>query len=98
MGIDPRAIFSADWSQLATVTFFLFAFVFFVVLFAFSLLLAHAVLPSLILTGHVAPRANGIRPVLYILAVVFFLAALSTALTAFSPIGVLGQIYAEWLL
>lgn len=98
MGIDPGAVTTAGWSQLAAFAAFLFAFVFFVVLFAFSLLFAHAVLPSLILTGHVARRANAMRPVLYVLAVAFLAAALYSVFTAFSHAGILGQVYPRWFL
>jgi len=98
MGVDPRTLTTADWGQLFHITWSLFTIILFVVPFAFSLLVAHAIIPSLTMTGHLARRANALRPVFYVIALAFFAVALFTAITTLTNTGVTTSIYAHRLI
>ena len=74
--IDPRAITGADWPGLQALVTFLWLFVIFNVGFAGAMLLGHAVVPSLIVTGHIPQRLGNFRPLLTILGFLSLLVAL----------------------
>ena len=65
--LDPRTITGGDWSVLPALVTFLWLVAFFNVAFAFAMLVAHAVVPSLIATAHIPSRLHRVRPILYIL-------------------------------
>lgn len=74
--IDPRTITGADWPGLQVLVVFLWLVVIFNVSFAFAMLFGHAILPSLIATGHIPQRLRNLRPVLTLLALVALVASL----------------------
>ncbi|MEK7682264.1 MAG: hypothetical protein AAB369_05485, partial [Chloroflexota bacterium] len=98
MEIDPRTVTTADWGQLLHITWSLFTIIVFVVPFAFSFLVAHAVIPSLTMTGNLARRARALRPVFYIVGLMFFGLALYTAISTLTNTGVTTSIYANRLI
>lgn len=73
--MNPDFVAASDWGALSSLISNLWVFVFSVAVFAFSLLLGHAIIPSLVATGHLPGGAERIRPFLYILS----LAALAGA-------------------
>lgn len=75
--MDPQIITAFDWAATVPMIISLYAFVGMMILFAFSLMLGHAVIPSLVGTRHLPERAASYRPLMYGLAVLFFLAALA---------------------
>jgi hypothetical protein len=81
--VDPEFILTGTWLEIAQLLVRMWVFVLFQVVFAFSLLLAHAVIPSLIDTGHLPAATNRIRPVLYGGFFLFMFAAAATIATVF---------------
>ena len=92
--MDPVFITAKDWSEIFTFIHFLWAIPLFTIGFAFNLLFAKAVVPSLVYTGHLSPeRARLLRPVLYVFS---FTSLAALAWVFFSLVrhrGILGQIY-----
>ena len=64
-----------------------------VVTFAGSILMARAIIPSLVYTGHASDRVDRLRPVFYGLAVVAGLGVIVLAFQWISNLGVLYDIY-----
>ena len=79
--IDPQPLVAADWEQIETTLIFLWALWLSVIAMAMSLLVAHAVIPSLTTTGHLGARAERIRPVFYVAA------AIAAAISIFCFVG-----------
>jgi len=77
--IDPQSLTSADWDQIQTTLVYLWLLWLSVIAMALSLLVAHAVIPSLATTGHIGPRVERVRPIFYMAAA----AAAAIALFAF---------------
>lgn len=73
--VDPRTITGQDWPGLQLLVYLLWGFVIFNVGFAFFMLFGHAIIPSLIATGHLPRRFHNIRPIIYVVGVGIFLAA-----------------------
>lgn len=74
--IDPRTITGADWPGIELLVYLLWGLVVINVSFAFSMLVAHAVIPSMVATGHIPSRVLSFRPLLTVLAFLFLVAAL----------------------
>ena len=96
--MDPRPITAADWVGTNDMLISLWAFVGAMIVFAFCLMLAHAVVPSMVGTGHLPERAASYRPLLYGLSVVFFVVALAIffnfAVNQVGPIyGIYGRLW-----
>lgn len=77
--IDPQSLTSADWDQIQTTLVYLWLLWLSVIAMALSLLVAHAIIPSLATTGHIGPRVERVRPIFYMAAA----AAAAIALFAF---------------
>lgn len=92
--MDPEFILSGTWLELAQLLVRMWVFVLLQVVFAFAFLLAHAIIPSLIDTGHLPPATNRIRPILYGGFFLFVIAAAGTIFTVFwSPQAMIQVIY-----
>lgn len=75
--MTPSVTTTAQWDQVTSGLVFFWAFVASVVVFAACLLLAHAMIPSLVSTRQLPGRALAVRPVFYVLS---FLALIAAAL------------------
>ena len=51
--MDPSRLNFVNWSDTGSILLFIWLFVIFVVIFAAFMLMAHAVIPSLLETGHI---------------------------------------------
>lgn len=67
--VDPVALTSADWNQVSTTLTYIWLSFGALASMGLLLLTAHAIIPSLIITGHVSRSLNKVRPVFYALAV-----------------------------
>ena len=81
--MEPQVIAFGTWMEIAQLLVRLWFFVLLQVIFAFSLLLAHGVIPSLVATGHLPASLDRIRPVLYIGFLFFLVATIVTISTVF---------------
>ncbi len=64
--MDPEFLTTEHWSGISTMLRFLGAFWFFIIGFALTLLIAHAIVPSLVSTRQLPLSAARLRPMLYL--------------------------------
>ena len=72
---DPKALTSANWNDIHIWLIWFWTYLPLVVTFAFTMLTAHAVIPSLIVTGHLPASASRWRMPLSGFALLVFVAA-----------------------
>lgn len=58
---DPKALTSANWNDVHIWLTWLWTYIPLVLIFAITILTAHAIIPSLISTGHLPQSANRLR-------------------------------------
>lgn len=63
--MDPEYITSADWRDIGNFLTFIWLILLFAIGFGFNFLMAHAIIPSLIGTGHLPQRVDKARRVFY---------------------------------
>lgn len=90
---DPIATGSAQWSDIGQLLHNLWFYVGFVVAFGVTMLTAHAIIPSLISSGHIHRSAGLLRVSLTVAAMVFFAYALTVLSMAVNLAYVLESIY-----
>jgi hypothetical protein len=66
---DPSFITTEQWSQLSTLISTLWFCFALAILISFDLLIGHAVIPSMVASGHLPQGLNRIRPLFYGIAV-----------------------------
>jgi hypothetical protein len=94
--MDPEFINSSDWRAIGDILTFLWLLFFAAVGFGFNFLMAHAIIPSLVGSGHLPARLDKARPVFYggaalALAVVVF--ALNRAA---DKAGLIAEFWPRW--
>lgn len=72
---DPKALTGANWQDIHVWLQFFWIYFPLVLTFAVSVLTAHAIIPSLVNTGHISERANRLRVPLTVFAFGVFVAA-----------------------
>ena len=96
--IDPLQLTAADWNQVERTLGFLWVFWLTVVSAALLLLIAHAIIPSLVTTGHLGPQVQRVRPVVYIIAILVSLVAIYAFVGFVNESSVLRTIYTKvWI-
>ena len=63
--MDPEYINSASWREIGNFLTFIWLILLFNVGFGFNFLMAHAIIPSLVTTGHLPQRLNRVRRIFY---------------------------------
>ena len=63
--MDPQYITSADWRDIGNLLTFIWLILVFNIGFGFNILMAHAIIPSLISSGHLPQRVNKARRLFY---------------------------------
>ena len=58
---DPNALNSANWNDIHVWLTFFWVYVPLVLTFALTMLTAHAIIPSLVITGHLPASANRLK-------------------------------------
>ena len=96
--IDPRTITGGDWPGFANLVYFLWAAVICNVLLAFCMLMAHAVVPSLIHTAEIPRGLRVIRPFLTIGALIAFAGTAFVLLAWIGGLPVVYEIYPKRLI
>jgi uncharacterized membrane protein len=93
---DPQFITAAAWAEVGDFLTALIVFAVLVIGFAGNLLVAHALIPSLVASEHISSRANRIRPVFYLASLVLFVGAITFLTITSGLAGVIGDIYDRW--
>jgi hypothetical protein len=89
----PEFIGQESWSGILRLLVSLWAFVFFWVSFALSMLMAQAVIPSLVTSRHISARFQSLRPILYVVAAIGFIGAIFFIANAVGLLTVIYSIY-----
>mgnify|MGYP005863890525 CR=1 FL=1 len=97
--MDPIRPDTAVWNQVDALTGSLTAFVGFVVLGAFALVLGHAIIPSLAASNRLPRGVERQRPVFYAVSVAAFALAIFQAQQWIRVLyDVLSQVFSRWLI
>ena len=94
--MDPEFITNEHWADISTALRFLWLYWLFIIGFATNMLLAHALIPSLINSGQLPSSVGRIRPLLYMGALgILAIAILFFILTAVN-VDVIGRFSERW--
>ena len=91
--MDPNFIGASEWKQISTALTFLIAVPLSVIGFAFPMLFAKALIPSMVSTGHLPKRVEKVKPLLYLAAAFSFLIFLWVLTNFIQGSAVLEHIY-----
>ena len=93
---DPKALTTANWQDIHVWLQFFWIYFPLVLTFAVTVLTAHAIIPSLVRTGHISPRAHRVRLPMTVFAFgVFIVAAIFGVLVVINALNV-GNIWDRW--
>ncbi len=96
--MDPNMPSAADWRAIEPLLWNLWLFVLFMIGFAGNLMLAHAVIPSLVGTHHLPHRAASLRPPLYVVSLISFAVAIAIFYNFATNLDVVYGIYGkQWI-
>ena len=82
--MDPSYISTEYWAEIKVFTSNMGLFVLCIIIFAANMLVGHNAIPSLIASHHLPRSWNKLRPPIYVVAIVAFVAAIYFVFTAFS--------------
>ena len=82
--MDPSYISTEYWAEIKVFTSNIGLFVLCIIIFAANMLVGHNAIPSLIASHHLPRSWNKLRPPIYVVAIVAFVAAIYFVFTAFS--------------
>ncbi|MFQ5860461.1 MAG: hypothetical protein ACE5IG_02805 [Dehalococcoidia bacterium] len=94
--MDPSFITTFEWTHISSRLAFFWLFLLFIIGFAFSLLLAHSLIPSLITTRHLPVAVERFRRLFYLSAVGSLALALFFLSEALGIRDALRVIYPRW--
>ena len=83
MEIDPNYINSAIWADIKIFTQNMKFFVLFIIIFAANMLVGHNAIPSLVKSHHLPASVSKLRPPIYVVALISFVAAMYFVITDF---------------
>ena len=72
---DPKGLTTTDWANISLFLTWFWIYLPVLVTFALTMLTAHAIIPSLVITGHLPPGAQRARIPLTVLALLVLAAA-----------------------
>jgi len=96
LNMDPEYINSADWRAIGNLLHFFWFVLLFAIAFGFNFLAAHAVIPSLISSGHIPQRLNRARRVFYLGALGSLALVLFTLSRIVAEAPILKGIWERW--
>lgn len=97
--MDPEFITRSDWADIGEFLLGLLFIPGLTIVFAFSMLAAHALIPSLVASGHISEDFNKLRRAFYILAFAALLGVISYfAFVAVNADRSFGDVYSRWWL
>ena len=95
---DPKSLSSANWNDIHLWLTYFWIYVPLVLTFAFTMLTAHALIPSLINTGHIPSSVGRLRiPLTFFAALVFTGAVVMMVLTINKTLD-LAKFWDRWLI
>ena len=94
--MDPEYITSADWRDIGNFLTFIWLILLFAIGFGFNFLLAHAVIPSLIITGHIPERFGRARRLFYTGAGAAMVGVIFVWVRIAVEINFIGEFWGRW--
>ncbi|MCZ6615063.1 MAG: hypothetical protein O6920_04685 [Chloroflexi bacterium] len=94
--MDPEFITNEHWADISTVLRFLWLYWLFIIGFATNMLLAHALIPSLIASGQLPSSMGRVRPLLYLSALGILTIAILFLVLSVVNADVIGRISERW--
>ncbi len=94
---DPKALTSANWNDIHVWLTLLWIYIPLVLTFALSMLTAHAIIPSLIITGQLPPSASRLKLPLTGFAILVFIAAVIILAFAMNQALIIEKFWDRWL-
>ena len=96
--MDPNFIGASDWDQIGTTLGFLIAVPLSVIGFAFPMLFAKALIPSMVSSGHLPKRVEKVKPLFYLASGLSFLVFLWVLTSFIQGSAILEHIYGRrWI-
>ena len=95
---DPKALTSVEWNNIHLFLQWFWIYLPIVVTFAITLLTAHALIPSLVNTGHLPESTQRLRMPLTGFAALVFVAGVVILVLGINATLDVGQIYNRWLI
>ena len=96
--MDPEYITRTDWNEIGRVLKFLWLFVAFSIGFGANFLLAHAIVPSLVTTGHLPSGVLAVRRFLYMAALGALVGVIFAMSNFISGLGLIESFWPRWLI
>jgi hypothetical protein len=94
--MDPEVITTAIWADISWVLRFLWLFWFFIIGFATHMLLAHALIPSLVSSGQLPESFGRVRPMIYLGGLGALLLAIISLVVSISGMGFINDFWTRW--
>ena len=91
--MTPAVVTAEQWQQINQTLIWFWAFLGCIVVFAANMLVAYAIIPSLVSTRDLPAKVAAIRPVLFALAAIFLIAAVFAFVNVVNRIQVLYEIW-----
>ena len=96
--VDPGALTAADWEQVTLTLSYIWSFFGATISAAVFFIIGHAVIPSLIITGHITARINRLRIVFYSFSTLFAIGSFWSMVNFINASEVLRNIYTHvWI-
>jgi len=96
--MTPAVVTAEQWHQIHQTLIWFWAFLGCIVVFAANMLVAYAIIPSLVSTRDLPAKVAAIRPVLFALAAIFLIAAVFAFVNIVNGIQVLYEIWPQrWI-
>lgn len=96
--MDPSYIGANDWAELGTALRMLWLTVGCVIIFAFSILTAHAIIPSLVSSRHIPQKAMALRKAFYSTGALALVGIVICVIITITSFRVVGTIWDRWLI
>lgn len=94
--MDPNFIGASEWSQIGQVIRFLGLVPLSAIVFAFSLLIAHGLIPSMVSSNHLPRAAMRLRPLFYLTSLMGAVALVVVLVSLVGLADVVTSIYEDW--
>ena len=94
--IDPNYIGSVEWHNIDQLVMWLIFLPLSMIVFAFSMAIAHAIIPSAVTSGHIPANANKLRPLFYGASAIGAVLVIIVVINIFTTVDVIRDVYPDW--
>lgn len=91
--MDPTTPTLADWGNISDLVTGMTVMVGLVIFFATNLIIGHIFIPSLVASSHIPEKMQKVRPALYALAIISFVATIFVLTIVIDRAGVIRDVY-----